>query len=339
VSSQNSRWLAALAVIALGGCGTAGGNSGSTRTRTHPPSASVAPRPAVADLSAAGRPVKRDFPPTRGRSLRQLAGLVRGTAQLGSATGSFTPGRGRLAFALTSRSQRYIYAPTAVYIARSPSAPAAGPFLAPADSMVVPAQDRSEQNSAPGGLKAIYWTELPLSRPGVYDVLALTRVGTSLTGATGEVAVAASSPIPNVGQRPPAIATDTLASVHGKASLLTTRLPPEHMQSVSLRQVLGKRPVALLFSTPQLCTSRICGPVTDETVDLQREFSHRIVFIHEEVYVGNQPSRGLRPQLKAFHLETEPWLFTINRRGVIAARLEGAFGLDELRRALDAALS
>jgi hypothetical protein len=204
--------------------------------------------------------------------------------------------------------------------------------------MVVPARDRSQQNSAPGGLRAIYSTQLPLPRPGVYFVLALTRVGGSLTGATGEVAVAARSPIPDVGQRPPDVSTDTLASVHGRVSLLTTRIPPEQMHSASLPQVLGKRPVALLFSTPQLCTSRICGPVTDETVDLQHEFASRIVFIHEEVFVDNQPSRGLRPQMKAFHLETEPWLFTINRRGVIAARLEGAFGLNELRRALTAAL-
>jgi hypothetical protein len=78
--------------------------------------------------------------------------------------------------------------------------------------------------------------------------------------------------------------------------------------------------------------------VTDESVELAREFAGRIVFIHQEVYVDNKPAKGLRPQLKAFHLETEPWLFAINRRGVITARLEGAFGVVELRRALESAL-
>jgi hypothetical protein len=204
--------------------------------------------------------------------------------------------------------------------------------------MSVAPQYRSQENEGPSGLHAIYWTEVSARRPGVLDVLALTRVGSGLIGSTGEIAVAASSPIPDVGQRPPAIATDTLASVHGKVSLLTTRLPPEQMHSVSLRQVLGRRPVALLFSTPQLCTSRVCGPVTDESVELSREFAGRIVFIHQEVYVDNKPARGLRPQLKAFHLETEPWLFAINRRGLITARLEGAFGVVELRRALESAL-
>ena len=110
------------------------------------------------------------------------------------------------------------------------------------------------------------------------------------------------------------------------------------MHSVSFNNLLGKRPVALLFSTPELCTSKVCGPVTDIAVQLQHEFGNRIAFIHQEIYIDNQPTKGLRPQLKAFHIETEPWLFTIDRRGVIAARLEGAFGLAEARLAIEAAL-
>ncbi len=42
--------------------------------------------------------------------------------------------------------------------------------------------------------------------------------------------------------------------------------------------------------------------------------------------------------MKAFHLETEPWLFTINRKGVIAARLEGSFGVNAFTQAIEAAL-
>jgi len=102
--------------------------------------------------------------------------------------------------------------------------------------------------------------------------------------------------------------------------------------------VLGKRPIALLFSTPQLCVSKVCGPVTDIAVALQHQYGGRVAFIHQEVYVDNQPSQGLRPQLKAFHLQTEPWLFVVNRQGVIIARLEGAFGLTEMGNALQAAL-
>jgi hypothetical protein len=267
-----------------------------------------------------------------------MAKLANSAASLGAANGTFTPGFRRLAFALTNNQQRFIYAPTAVYIAPSPTAPARGPFLAPADPMGVEPQFRSQQNAAPGGLEAIYSTNLPVAEARTYDVLSLTKTSNGLIGATGEIAVAKHWPIPDVGQRPPAIATDTLGTVNGNVSLVTTRVPPESMHSVSFNQVLGKKPVVLLFSTPELCHSRICGPVTDVAVQLQHEFGNQIVFIHQEVYADNNPAKGLRPQMKAFHLQTEPWVFTINRQGIVAARLEGAFGLNELRQAIQAAL-
>ena len=332
--------------LAVAGCG-ASSHTGSASSRsaaarstssTASTASSAAPRPALDQLTSAEHPGAAQFPPAQGRTLKQLAALAKSSAQLGAATGTFTPGTRRLAFGLTTSSGAFIYAPTAIYLARSPTAPVRGPFLAPADPMGVAPQYRSKQNSGPGGIQAIYATQIPVARAGTYTILSLTRTPSGLVGAPGEVAVAASSLIPDVGQRPPDIATDTAATVHGDAALLTTRLPAEHMQSVSFDRVLGKRAVALLFSTPQLCISRVCGPVTDIAVQLQHQFGQRVTFIHEEVYVDNQPSKRLRPQLKAFHLETEPWLFTINRRGVIVARLEGAFGVNEFTQALQAAL-
>jgi hypothetical protein len=246
--------------------------------------------------------------------------------------------RTRFAFALTNKDNRFIYAPTAIYISRGINGPARGPFLAPADTLSVPPQYRSNENDGPGGLKAIYSTTVPVPKSGIWDVLALTRVGKQLIGSTGEMPVALSTPIPSVGQRPPAIATDTLASTHGNLKLVTTRTPPEDMHAVSFNQVLGKKPIALLFSTPELCHSRVCGPVTDIMVYLQRQFGSQVEFIHQEVYVNNDPTKGLRPQLQEFHLVTEPWLFVVNRQGVVTARLDGVFGLGEARAALQTAL-
>jgi len=327
-----------LALAACGG-GAGSGTGGTTALGNGVATSSASPpAPAVNQLAAAEHPRSTEFPSAAGRSLKQLTRLVRSTARLGPSTHTYTTGRPRFSFALTDRANRFIYAPTALYIARSPGAPAQGPFLAAADPLAVAPQYRSNENDGPGGLKAVYWAQLPMPRSGVYDVLSLTRVGSHLVGATATVPVALSVPIPGVGQRPPDIATDTLASEHGKLKLVTTRVPPENMHSVSLDQVLGRRPVALLFSTPELCTSRVCGPVTDIMVELQRQFGNRIAFIHQEIYVRNQPARGLRSQLHAFHLETEPWLFTINRHGVITARLDGVFGVHEARAALEAAL-
>jgi hypothetical protein len=336
--------------LALAGCGSSSSTSSpSTGTSDATPGASTTAStstaqttgvlpPAVNDLPAALHPKASQFPAAKGRSLQQLAALVKSSVQLGAATGSFTPGTRRYAFALTSKNGAFVYAPTALYISKTPTSPAQGPYLAPADPLTVAPQYRSKQNSGPGGIQAIYASDLPLPRAGTYTILALTQTPKGLTGAPGEVAVAASSPIPQVGQRPPRIATDTAASTHGNVALLTTRTPPESMHSVPLDQVLGKRPVALLFSTPQLCISKVCGPVTDIAVQLQHQYGNKVTFIHQEVYVGNDPSKGLRPQLKAFHLQTEPWLFTINRQGVITSRLEGSFGVNAFTQALQSAL-
>ncbi|MGI9183838.1 MAG: hypothetical protein ACR2GZ_02565 [Solirubrobacteraceae bacterium] len=343
---SSARLLTPVVALVIAGCGSSSPASSTTASPTASGAASTstaassaaAPAPAVAELDAAQHPRTSMFPAARGRSLRTLAALVGSSAQFGAATGTFTPGTRRLAFGLNARSGAFIYAPTAVYVAKSAGAPAQGPFLAPADPMTVPAADRSAQNAGPGGIQAIYAARLPLPGPGTYTVLSITRTSQGLIGAPGEVAVARSSPIPDVGQRVPDITTDTAASVQGNVSLLTTRRPPEQMHSVSLHEVLGKKPIALLFSTPQFCVSRVCGPVTDVTVALQHEFGGRVTFIHEEVYAHNRPKAGLRAQMMAFHLQTEPWLFTINRHGIITARLEGAFGTTELAQALRAAL-
>ncbi|HEY6398190.1 MAG TPA: hypothetical protein VIX82_12120 [Solirubrobacteraceae bacterium] len=341
---STARTAAALlaAALALPACGSSASSSSATKTvapaTTSGPTTTAAPPPAIAELSAARRPSLGQFPRSTGRTLQQLGTLVRATAQLGAATGTFTPGVRRLAFGLNTSSGAFVYAPTAVYIATSPGAPARGPFLAPADPLIVAPGYRSKQNAGPGDIEAIYAALIPIPHPGTYAVLSMTRTPSGLVGAPGEIAVRAFSPIPDAGQRPPAIHTDTLATVHGNATLLTTRAPPEHMQSTSFDQVLGKRPIALMFSTPELCTSRICGPVTDVAVQLQHRFGAQIVFIHEEVFVNNRPAQGLRPQLEAFHLQTEPWLFVINRQGIITTRLEGAFGLNEAQQALETAL-
>jgi hypothetical protein len=190
----------------------------------------------------------------------------------------------------------------------------------------------------PLAIKGVYATRVPLSRPGLWAALVLTHTPHGWTAGLTQFVVRKSSDIPNVGQLPPKVHTPTAASVHGELSKIDTRLPPDDMHRVDFASVIGRRPVALLFATPALCQSRVCGPVTDIVLQLEHEFGSRVAFIHNEVYVDNNAAKGLRPQLRAFHLQTEPWLFTFNREGRIAARLEGAFGIEEARRAIDAAL-
>lgn len=69
------------------------------------------------------------------------------------------------------------------------------------------------------------------------------------------------------------------------------------MHGTSLKDVIGKRPVALVFATPALCESRVCGPVVDIAQQLKSKYGDRMTFIHQEVYVDNQHDKGLREPL------------------------------------------
>ena len=144
--------------------------------------------------------------------------------------------------------------------------------------------------------------------------------------------------IPAFREPAPRVETDTLASVGGDPKLLDTRVPPSDMHKQSLKDVIGKRPVALLFSTPQLCQSRVCGPVTDIAYQLEHTYGKQIAFIHQEVYKDNDPNKGLRTPLQQFNLKSEPWLFVVGADGKVTERLEGSFGLKTFENAVKTAL-
>ena len=187
---------------------------------------------------------------------------------------------------------------------------------------------------------AVYAAQVPFGRPGKYSVLVATEVDGNLIGATSAVTVIPKSkdPVVEVGENAPKVATDTVQSAGGNVASIDTRVPPSTMHSTSLKDALGKRPVALLFATPQLCQSRVCGPVVDIAEQLKATYGDRMEFIHEEVYVDNDPTKGLRPPLKAFGLPTEPWLFVIDRNGKVVERLEGSFGFNAFEQAVKAGL-
>lgn len=327
--------LALAATTALvAGCG---GGGGKTKSASTPPASQGTSH--AAQIAAAEHPSAQSFPSAHGQTLTSLSKHVSSQVGLGLSTGTFVPGTNRFGFALISSQRSLIYGPTVLYVARTPTSPAAGPFPAPADPMIVPSPYRSKNAAAgPGSIEAIYSAHVPLRGPGNYYALALTRSAGKLLGASGPFIVKRTSAVPAVGQRGPAIQTLTKATAGGDESKITTRIPPENMNSASFKDVVGKRPLVLMFSTPALCQSRVCGPVTDVGVYMQHLYGSKVAFIHQEVYVDNNPSKGLRPQLLAYHLQTEPWLFTFNKQGRIAARIEGAFGINEFRQAIQAAL-
>ena len=153
------------------------------------------------------------------------------------------------------------------------------------------------------------------------------------------VSVGEFTDIPRPGQQAPLIHTPTAADVGGDLSKITTRIPPDTLNKVDYADALGKEPIVLLFATPKFCQSRVCGPVVDVAEQAKHEYGDKAAFIHMEIYNDNDPAKHTRPQVRAFHLPTEPWLFTIDRNGTVSATVEGAFGIEEMHRAVDKAIA
>jgi hypothetical protein len=319
--------LAALIALTLPLAGCGGGNGGGDEAQGPPPVAKP-----------------EDFPKAEGKSLAQLRrGLRQGGPVLAPSVSQLEPGRNRFGFGLFDRARAQIAdAPVALYVAPAGGGEARGPFPARYESLKVKPQFQSRTTASdPDAARSVYVADLDLRRAGDYEVLGIARLDDRLVAATPAgpaLKVARHGAVPDVGDRAPRIHTPTKASVGGDLAKIDTRDPPGTMHDVDFASVLGKKPVVLLFATPQLCQSRVCGPVVDIAEEVKSKTGGGgAAWIHMEIYRNNMVDEGYRPQVAAWHLPTEPWLFAVDAKGRIGARLEGAFSASELERALKAA--
>jgi hypothetical protein len=290
------------------------------------------------DSGARGAPSASQFPAVQGRSLEQILRSAAGPAPVVAPTSQvFRQGRNRYGFGVFEPSGRKLNdADVAIYIAHGPRGAVHGPFPASVESMATDAKFRSRTvANDPDAATVVYVTDVNLDAPGEWRVIALVRNGNTLEGTRLASAVVGAFPkVPPVGAKAPAIHTPTAADVGGHLEKIDTRQPHDDMHDADLADVVGRKPVVLLFATPALCQSRTCGPVVDQAEQVKQQYGDRVAFIHMEIYNDNDPNKGVRPQVRAYHLPSEPWLFVIDRDGRISSEIEGAFGLDELEAAV-----
>jgi hypothetical protein len=251
-----------------------------------------------------------------------------------------TPGQNRYGFALFDRARKQLSADeAALYVAPTGGGEASGPFYASGESLTVEPPHRSQtvQND-PDTARSIYVARVPFKKTGTYQVMGVVKRDGRLIATDPEPAeVTKDDPVPAVGDRAPRIDTPTVESVSGDQKQIDTRVPPGTMHEHNFADVVGKRPILLLFATPALCQSRVCGPVVDIAEQVKASHKGDTAFIHMEIYNDNELGKGFRPQVGAYKLPTEPWAFAIDRNGKVAARLEGAYSEHELREAIRAA--
>jgi hypothetical protein len=229
-----------------------------------------------------------------------------------------------------------------MYFATGTNAPAQGPVATTAHDLSVPAKYRSKTSASDYNTIGNGFYDVTFKAPkgtSKLNVMTLTSAGGSMQAAATGLVLAKKDHSPAPGEKVPAIVTPTLASVHGDATKIDTRIPPDTMHNISLKDALvvakqQNKPIVLIFATPALCASRVCGPVVDVASEVQATEGKNVIFIHNEIYKDNDINKGYRPQVGAFGLTSEPFTFVIRPNGTVSSQLQGPFVASELEAAI-----
>ncbi len=286
-------------------------------------------------------PPAQDFPSAQGKTISQLlhgSGAAPSTLVVAPAGQVFDQGVERYPFGVFTAGQEQVEdVEVALYFAKDGRSKVLGPLPAKLETLQTKPAYRSQNGSGPGEAKSVFVVpKVDFDADGSWLAIAMikTKDGKLEVSRVPSPVVGEYPRVPRVGERPPKIQTLTAADVGNDLEKIDTRVPPDQMHKVDFADVLGHKPIVLVFATPALCQSRVCGPVVDVAQQVADAYEPRADFIHQEVYVDNEIEKGIRPQLKAFGLPTEPWTFLIGKEGVIKDRLQGAYGVDELEAAM-----
>jgi hypothetical protein len=155
--------------------------------------------------------------------------------------------------------------------------------------------------------------------------------------------VRADLPTIQVGQAAPASKTPTAADVGGDLSKISTDQNPDpaFYQTSVADALAAHKPFMLIFATPKFCTSQQCGPTLDHFKPIAAAHPE-ITFINVEPYQLKYVEGSLQPVLDAnnglqstattdqWGLLSEPWIFAVDRNGIVRGSYEVTITPDEL---------
>ena len=158
-----------------------------------------------------------------------------------------------------------------------------------------------------------------------------------------------SSSVISVGDKAPASDTPTLDDVGGDVSKISTDPKPDPaFYTTSIADAIAaKKPFVVAFATPKFCVSQQCGPTLDRLKPIAAKHPG-VTVINVEPYQLQYADGGLQAVLDAsdnltptktteeWHLPTEPWVFVVDKDGVVTDSFMLIFSDEELDKAMAA---
>jgi len=196
----------------------------------------------------------------------------------------------------------------------------------------------------------VYVIDIDLPTSGAYGV----EFTTTPAGGTAETIRTTMDVQPNseviaVGDKAPASDTPTLDDVGGDVAKISTDPNPDpafYKTSIA-DAVAAKKPFVVAFATPKFCVSKQCGPTLDRLKPIAAKHPG-VTVINVEPYQLTYADGGLQPVLDAngnlqptkatddWHLPSEPWVFVVDKDGIVTDSFMLIFSDEELDQAMSA---
>jgi hypothetical protein len=198
----------------------------------------------------------------------------------------------------------------------------------------------------------IYVTHASLPAAGKYTAR-FTTTGADGTTETADMSIDVLADDPGIGVGDPAPPSDskTLADVGGDVTKISTdEAPVERFYETSIQDaVAAKEPFVVVFATPAFCQTQQCGPTLERVKAVTAEYPELTV-INVEPYELEEIDGRLQPVLTNdqltpvqavadWDLRSEPWVFVVDRAGVVQSSLGLIFLDSELTEAIDGVLA
>jgi hypothetical protein len=229
-----------------------------------------------------------------------------------------------------------------------PDRPASVAFIAPGETNPGPAVPATFVWAIEGE-RGDYVAQADFSKAGDWKAVFLTNAPNEPQEAIGVgFQVRDTGTTVGIGQQAPATTNPTAASVGGDLSKISTDKDPDprFYQSTVADALAAGRPFVLVFATPAFCQSQQCGPTLDRVKAAAADAPKDVEFINVEPYQLAYTEGRLQPVLDAnnqlqpvdavnrWGLVSEPWIFAVDKDGIVQGSFEGVVGDEELRQAI-----
>jgi hypothetical protein len=189
--------------------------------------------------------------------------------------------------------------------------------------------------------KGVYVIHQSFDKAGFYNVVVRAVKGGLAATTTAAFQVIDSDPGIAVGSPAPLTPNPTASQVSNIREI-DTNIPPDDMHYTSIAAAISSHhPLVIYFGSPGFCRSKNCGPETDVVKSLEPTYRPRGVdFVHIETYKGGTPDNSdlskatVSPTFDAWKLNSDPWVFVVDKNGLVAAKFDGPTGADEIESVL-----